>query len=179
MASGTSAPNCPSVLVGVAWWLPLGVRDVRCAAMWQRRALVVLVVVVGGIVAYTAFGLANRECTLADCGGSEVIVDLGQGMEDGVEYEIELCLDDACWNSTGVFEDGVSQPPGEPLHVESSGMIHRWVQNDPDALPSDISVVVWADGEEIVRHSGKVVFEAHRPNGPGCPPVCYIGEVVI
>lgn len=121
--------------------------------------------------------LVSGYCTAAGC-GSNLIIDVGEGFEDDVVYDIVLCLDAECWEIQTILGDQAGNT-GNPLEVEHEGTITASLDNVPRPLTSDVSLVVWADGEKMVRHEGTVTFEVHQPNGPFCEPTCYTGVVTI
>lgn len=116
-------------------------------------------------------------CTLAGC-ESGLAVDVGEEFVDGVVYDIEVCLDDECESVKVIFGDGV-RGSSIPLQVEQRGTITTHLDNQPLSLTANVSLVVLADGEEIVRHDGEVTFRVQRPNGRFCEPTCYWGTIVL
>lgn len=115
-------------------------------------------------------------CTLMGC-ESYLTIDTGVVVIEYTTYRVQACLDGECWEGTTVANDSRDDDSG--IQLESGGSISLYLAGEDRSTTSTISVVIWADGEEILRHQGEVVFEVHRPNGRWCEPTCYFGHVVI
>ena len=102
----------------------------------------------------------------------------GLAFTEGVVYDIEMCLNDECWNTRTAIEGRTGDYDG-PLGVSYDGVISMTWQETSRPIHQAVTLVVVADGEEVLRYSGEVKFEVSRPNGRFCEPTCYIGEVVL
>jgi hypothetical protein len=45
-----------------------------------------------------------------------------------------------------------------------------------DQTPSEITVLLERDGQQVAQQTFSPTFESVQPNGPGCPPVCEQAE---
>ena len=122
----------------------------------------------------------SRDCSEVGC-SSQVSFQLAAELRAGVAYNVEACADDDCRSQT------LTVPDDGPVGTGGEGL---WLDTNDDVitleLPSDtnwegthaVSLrVVTEDGEEVVDMAGETDFERMQPNGPDCPPVCWLAEV--
>lgn len=110
-------------------------------------------------------------------GPSTLIVQLGRPLDHGVVYDVELCLDEECWTSQVEFQDE-QEDLGPNMWVTTSGEIERILAEPPGSRRLPMTVSVAADGEEIVKYQGEIVFDVYRP-GLLCGIAIYHGTVTI
>lgn len=122
-------------------------------------------------------GPPSGVCPHAAC-ESLLRVDVGQEFIDGVVYEIEVCLEEESWRAETIFEDGVSNSRSQLAVGRDGGMTVLLGEAERSPV-SDVTVEVLADGVALLRHEGTVAFDAVRPNGRFCAPVCYWASVVL
>ena len=149
---------------------------------WQRL-LVAVVICVAAVamarpyVTWRDLSSALGTCTMAGC-FSQMTIRSGLAFTDGEAYDIEMCLDDECWDTRAVIEDDMGDYDG-PLGVSQDGVISITLEETSRPIHQAVTLVVVADGEEVLRYTGEVAFEVSRPNGRFCDPTCYYGEVVL
>jgi hypothetical protein len=140
----------------------------------------VLAAVVGATFLWVVW-LANvgplDECTAVGC-MSMLSIETGVGLGEGTTYEIEVCLDDECWEGVPVANDSHGDDHGD-VYVDAGGIVQVFFGEEERSRTGRVSVVLTAAGEEIVRHEEEVEFEVSQPNGPWCEPTCYFGLVTV
>lgn len=140
----------------------------------------VLAAVAGAFVLWTVwFTYANPfdHCTLAYC-ASNLSIDSGVPWIEGVTYEVEVCVDDECWEGVTVANDSRDDDSGA-VGLGSGGDIAVYLGDGERPTTSGVTVVITADGVEVERYAGEVEFEVHQPNGRWCEPICDIAHIVL
>jgi hypothetical protein len=140
----------------------------------------VLAAAVGAFVLWTVwFIYANPfgYCTMAGC-ESYLSIDTGVPWFEGITYEVEVCLDDQCWEGITVANDSRDDDSGT-IGLDSGGYISIFLGAEERATTSTVTVVVTADGVEVERYAGVVEYEVNQPNGRWCEPTCYFGFVAL
>src|SRR5690606_38188227 len=116
-------------------------------------------------------------CTLAGC-YSGLSIDSGVRWVEGVTYEVEVCLDDECWEGVTVANDSRDDDTGT-IGLDRDGYISIDLGYEERPTTSAVTVLITADGVEVERYAGEVEFEVNRPNGRWCEPTCYFGHVAL
>lgn len=140
----------------------------------------ILAAVVSAFVLWTVwFSYANPfgYCTLAGC-ASHLYIDTGVPWFEGITYEVEVCLDDECWEGVTVANDTREDDSGT-IGLERGGSISIHLGEEERPTTSTVTVVVTADGVEVERYAGVVEFDVRQPNGRWCEPTCYFGHVML
>jgi hypothetical protein len=112
------------------------------------------------VIAIVACSTSPHVCTLVDCDSGLIVHVLGIENVTGIEAE------------------------------SRGGAVYKWecspttgCGNDPQALfsdfrPSIVRIRVIA-GSDTTTREFEPVYEAWRPNGPDCDPVCWLGTVTV
>ena len=126
----------------------------------------------------------DEGCTVIGC-DSQVVFWTDADLQATVAYEGEACVDDVCESATlQVPEDRVADGVVPSIEVGSLGL-----ETDRDVvyfgLPDrdwsgahQFSVVISdAAGAILADMSQPGRFERMQPNGPDCPPVCWMADI--
>ena len=122
----------------------------------------------------------SRDCTETGC-DSQVSFRLSTDLRAGVAYTVEACVDDDCRDET------LTVPDDGPIGIGAEGV---WLDTDSDVIRLELPTgtsweethavslrVVTRDGDVVADMTGEADFERTQPNGPDCPPVCWLAEV--
>ena len=152
----------------------------------MRRLSVVLAALALGVALVWAVAPAgqNRSCDAIGC-SSQVSFHLSADLEAGVAYTVEACADDHCRQHTLTVPEDRSAGVAARAVTDGLGL-----DTDRDAITLTLPDgtdwsgthavtlrVVTSDGDPVTHMTDDVEFERTQPNGPGCPPVCWLAEV--
>ena len=122
-----------------------------------------------------------QACTEIGC-ESAVAFHLGVDLVNGVEYLLEACVDDDCSSETVTVPDGPGGVVGTRVGrfdvATDADRVNFLIPDGDYSGAHDVFLrVTAADGSLTAEIEALTVFEQSRPNGPGCPPVCWFAEV--
>lgn len=137
----------------------------------------------GVLVLAAAVTPSCADCTDAGC-GNLVTFHVTAGLQAGQPYQIEACVDGACQSGTlqvsetggaiGQVVDGLVLDPKSDTIYLSFAEAADWEGTHP------VTLTVRDDsGAILVDHAGNLTFGRDQPNGPNCPPTCWVGEVSV
>ena len=122
----------------------------------------------------------SRDCSEVGC-SSQVSFRLSTDLRAGVAYTVNACAEDDCRSQT------LTVPDDGPVGTGGEGL---WLDSDSDVITLELATgtdwegihavslrVVTEDGEVAADMTGDVDFERTQPNGPDCPPVCWLAEL--
>lgn len=143
-------------------------------------ALAILTAVVMG----TSGCSGNGGCTDIGC-GSQVVFWTDADLQATVAYDVEACVDDVCESATlEVPEDRVAEGVVPSIEVGALGL-----ETDRDVVYFGLPDGNWSGSHQfslVIRDAaGTIVaditqtgrFERMQPNGPDCPPVCWMADI--
>lgn len=111
---------------------------------------------------------AGLECTLIGCEDG-ITAEIGAGALATAEgtVVVETCLEDRCQTQTF--------PPDE---TQRGLVLIVPVEGLQEGDNPSVAIVVTDESQEVlVEHEEEVALRSIRPNGPGCGPICVVGEV--
>lgn len=121
----------------------------------------------------------SRDCDGMGC-SSQVSFRLSADLRAGAAYMVEACADEHCRSET------LTVPDDGTVGIGSEGL---WLDTDSDEITLELPPgadwegthavslrVVAKDGEVAADMTGDVDFERLQPNGPDCPPVCWLAK---
>jgi hypothetical protein len=119
-------------------------------------------------------------CTEIGC-TSAVVFNVSEDLVAGETYEVEACAADVCRSAR------LSVPRGDDVvSVTADGLelfperdqVRLDLPNDDDGRTRTVMLTITDEsGDRIVDATAEADFEQQRPNGPDCPPVCWVGQV--
>lgn len=141
-----------------------------------RPALVLVMLVASACAGPFAAG----SCTEIGC-DSAVVFDLSYDVVAGGTYDVEACAAELCRSDT------IRVPAGDDVvSVRGDGLellprhdqVRLVLPGGDDGHTRTVSLTI-TDGSDarIVETTAEADFEEQRPNGPNCPPVCWVARV--
>ena len=122
-------------------------------------------------------------CTMIGC-ESAVVFHASIDLKAGIPYDVEACVDDMCERQ--VLR--VPLPDDGPFTGTSQGSISLFIDTETITftlgnreLPGthQARLTVRRHGDPILAIGTDVKFVRTQPNGPDCPPVCWIADVIV
>ena len=111
---------------------------------------------------------------------SMIVVELSAPPLIGDELDAEVCVDGACRSAGFVVEP--HGEAGQQTRDAAASQIFAVLPDDADfdgVHDVRISVRNRSTGEVLLEHRAETTFDRHEPNGPRCPPVCWMAKVQV
>lgn len=149
----------------------------------QKAVAVVVALAAVGLAASLSACSSGTACTEAGC-GSQITFQVEYELEAGESYLVEACVDDYCRTQTlEVPEDRdgalpVTEADGFGLQTERD-IIYLALPDERDWGGTRVATLTVRDieGRVVSELEGDADFERFQPNGPNCPPTCWLAEV--
>jgi len=151
-----------------SWWRELSAKK----RGYIFFAVVFLVLAIAAIASILGPIIPEDFCTLVDCLGSGVTLEL-ENLPADSSYQVEVT--NPAGESLALSCDGNDMQGSAAIQCSSEKV---YISLEEDYAPEEFTVTITLNGEQLseVFHPN---YEISQPNGEGCPPTCYYATVVM